>query len=255
MPTPKIPLLEYDPTPESIIDPFKAHPNVGAPENCIVCFFRKEIDRLREADNLTEIAKMTSEAGKNCLYKFLFKGNEIAIFQPGVGAALCGGNLEIAIASGCKRFIVIGSAGVLDSTIAAGTIMVPTSAVRDEGTSYHYLPPSREVQPHSKAVKRLTDTLDKLSLPYQTCKTWTTDGFYRETWKKTQARRKEGCLTVEMEASAFFAIAKFRGVELAQLLYGGDDVSGEEWDTRSWTRLDDVRYGMFEVARDACLID
>ena len=73
-------------------------------------------------------------------------------------------------------------------------------------------------------------------MPYVQGKTWTTDGFYRETPAKVPLRRAEGCLTVEMEAAAFFAVAQFRGVQFGQMLYGGDDVSGAEWDHRDWIK-------------------
>ena len=84
-------------------------------------------------------------------------------------------------------------------------------------------------------------------------KTWTTDAFYRETPEKIALRRSEACLTVEMEASALFAVAQFRGVVLAQMLYGGDDVSGSEWDSRRWGTRASVREKVFRLAVEACL--
>ncbi len=65
-------------------------------------------------------------------------------------------------------------------------------------------------------------------------------------------RKAEGCLTVEMEAAAFFAVAQFRGVQFGQLLYGGDDLCGE-WDARDWT-THTVREKLFWLAADACLM-
>ena len=84
-------------------------------------------------------------------------------------------------------------------------------------------------------------------------KTWTTDAFYRETSAKVRLRKEEGCLTVEMEAAAFFAVACFRGVDFAQLLYGGDDVSGETWDSRDWVNRHSARESLFWLAAEACL--
>ena len=75
----------------------------------------------------------------------------VALFHPGVGAPLAAGLLEEVIASGCKKFIACGGAGVLDREIAVGHLIVPTAAIRDEGTSYHYLPPGREVSPSPEA--------------------------------------------------------------------------------------------------------
>jgi len=253
MPNKNPPILQFDPSTDAIIDPAKVHPFCNAPPNCIVCFFGREFELLREVDNLTPIGDMSGEGGLKNLYKFESNNKEIAIFHPGVGAALAGGNLEVAIGYGCRNFIAIGSAGVLNGSIELGSLLVPTSAVRDEGTSYHYLPPSQEARANLNAVDSLTKVLDNRSLSYQKCKTWTTDGPYRETFEKINRRRNEGCLTVEMEAAAFFAVAEFREVQLAQLLYAGDDVSGKEWKNRKWTSAHDVRHEMFEIAVDYCM--
>ena len=65
-------------------------------------------------------------------------------------------------------------------------------------------------------------------------------------------RKSEGCVTVEMEAAAFFAVAKFRNVKLGQILYGGDDLSGAEWDKRSWTSRNQIRYNLVEISLRIC---
>jgi len=161
--------------------------------------------------------------------------------------------LEEVIARGGRKFIACGGAGVLDGGIICGRVVIPTSAVRDEGTSYHYLPPGREVAASPEGVAALERTLEAHNVDYLIGKTWTTDGIYRETRAKVERRRREGCLTVEMEAAAFFAVAQFRGVLFAQLLYGGDDVSGEHWDSRQWDKQSSVREKLFWLAAEACL--
>jgi Uridine phosphorylase len=130
--------------------------------------------------------------------------------------------------------VVAGGAGALVPDLTLGHVVVPTAAVRDEGTSFHYAPPSRLIAPTDDAVAAITATLDRRAIPHRAGLTWTTDAFYRETHAKVAARAAEGCLTVEMEASALFAVARFRGVSLAQMLYAGDDLSGEAWDPRGW---------------------
>ena len=131
--------------------------------------------------------------------------------------------------------------------------MVVSSAVRDEGTSYHYLPASREVELDPRARQVLQDVLDERGAPYVVGKTWTTDAPYRETPRKIAMRRDEGCLTVEMEASALAAVAAFRGVPLAQVVYCGDDLAGEAWDHRSWKTVSDVRQDLVDLAATAAL--
>jgi uridine phosphorylase len=162
--------------------------------------------------------------------------------------------LEELIALGCTTFVACGGAGVLDREIAVGHLVVPTAAIRDEGTSYHYLPPGREVEPDAAALAAIERTLSRHNVAYHRAKTWTTDGLYRETPAKVQRRRAEGCATVEMEAAALFAVAQFRDVPLAQILYGGDDVSGlGDWDHRAWDRQGDLREALCWLAAEAVL--
>jgi uridine phosphorylase len=87
---------------------------------------------------------------------------------------------------------------------------------------------------------------------YIVSKRWTTDACYREAPAKIRRRKAEGCLAVEMEAAALFAMAEVRGVQRAQLLYGGDDVSGGTWDSRHWT-AHAGREQLFGLAAEACL--
>ncbi|MFN7035493.1 MAG: purine-nucleoside phosphorylase, partial [Bellilinea sp.] len=88
---------------------------------------------------------------------------------------------------------------------------------------------------------------------YSLAKTWTTDGIYRETVARRAKRLAEGCQVVEMEAAAFFAVAQFRGVTFGQLVYGGDLVVPEGWDSRHWHKRADDRERIFWLAVQACL--
>ncbi|NQU06688.1 MAG: nucleoside phosphorylase [Calditrichaeota bacterium] len=247
------PILEFDPTRKAIIEPANVLQNIDAPECCIFCFFQDVITQLKDEETLTEIFTLRSEYGPNPLYEYETNGQRIAVFHPGVSAPLAAAFMEEVIALGCRKFIAVGSCGVLDKEIAVGHLIVPTSAVRDEGVSYHYLPPAREVEPTAKGVRAIETVLKRREIPYLKGKTWTTDGFYRETPEKIKLRQEEGCLTVEMEAAAFFAVAKFRKVLFAQILYGSDDVSGSEWDTRRGFSRRDLRRGLFDLATEICL--
>ena len=142
---------------------------------------------------------------------------------------------------------------MLDGSVASGHILVPTSAVRDEGTSYHYLPAEREVALDESGVDTIVRTLEKSELKYTKCKTWTTDAFYRETPGKVTRRVSEGCLCVEMECSALAAVAEFRGARFAQLLYGGDSVDGGKYDDRRWWENASARERLFRLSLDACV--
>ena len=87
-----------------------------------------------------------------------------------------------------------------------------------------------------------------MEVPFKTGKTWTSDAIYRETPDMIEYRRNEGCITVEMESAAFFAVSHYYNIPLAQLLYAGDDVSGEDWDSRNWNTQENIRYKLLRIA-------
>src|SRR5260221_911911 len=138
------PILEFDPTPEAIIEPSKIMKPRDVPEHAVACFFQDVITQLSQEHTVTVVKHLRSEIGRHPVYELDLQGRRLAVFHPGVGAPLAAGFLEEMIAIGSRKFIVCGGSGVLRSEIAVGHVLVPTVAVRDEGTSYHYLPPGRE---------------------------------------------------------------------------------------------------------------
>jgi uridine phosphorylase len=247
------PILEYDPAREALIEPSKVIRPRDVPEHCVICFFQEVIDKVVAEHGATLLARNKWEDGPHPLYEITYQGRRLAFFQPGIGGPLAAGLLEEMIAWGCKKFIACGGCGVLEKEIAVGHLILVTSAVRDEGVSYHYLPPAREVRADESVVQALAQTMDRLGVSYRRGKTWTTDAPYRETAGKVLLRRQEGCVTVEMEAASFLAVAEFRGVPFGQVLYGGDDLSGVEWDHRSWQSRSEVRENLFWLCAEACL--
>lgn len=247
------PILEFDATPDAMIEPSKIIRARDLPEHCVICFFREVIDKVIAEHNAKVVVENAWEDGPHCIYEISYHDQRLAFFHPGVGAPIAAGLLEEAIAFGCRKFIACGGCGVLEKDIAVGHLIVVSSAIRDEGVSYHYLPPGREVIANESGVNALVKTLDQYKIPYHVGKTWTTDAPYRETANKIARRREEGCLTVEMESAAFMAVAQFRGVTFGQVLYGGDDLSGDEWDHRHWTSRREIRENLFWLCADACL--
>lgn len=248
------PILEYDSTPTAIIEPQHLIEQIDIPEHCVLCFFQDVFEGLLKEGRLRLLAQQTSEIGVHPVYELDVGGRRLAAFHPGVGAPLAAALLDEVIALGCRKFIACGGAGVLNREIGVGRLIVPSSAVRDEGTSYHYLPPSREVSASPEGVAAIEQALKADGIDYIVGKTWTTDGFYRETPEKVKLRKTEGCITVEMEAAAFFAVAQFRGVTFGQILYGGDNLDSEKWDSRHWNNQTSVREKLFWLAAEACLL-
>jgi uridine phosphorylase len=247
------PILEYDPAREALIEPSRQIRPRDVPEHCVICFFREVIEKVAAGHNARIAVPNSWEDGLHPVYEISYQDRRIAFFHPGVGAALSAGLLEEVIAFGCRKFIVCGGCGVLEKDLAVGHLIVVSAAVRDEGVSYHYLPPGREVRAHEAGVSALECALQQHGVPYLVGKSWTTDAPYRETPGKIAARRSEGCITVEMEAAALMAVAEYRGAVLGQVLYAGDDLSGAEWDQRSWHTRSDIRENLFWLAAEACL--
>ncbi len=251
--TTNYPILEFDASRKAIVEPhsrFKLEPSITG---CVLCFFQEVLIGLLENQQLRVIGELRSEIGCHPVYVMEKNGCSILVFHPGVGAPLAAGFLEELIYVGIQKFIVCGGCGVLDPAVEAGSPIILTAAVRDEGTSYHYLPPQREVTAHVRPIQALEDTLNARNLPFILAKTWTTDALYRETTSRRHRRFAEGCRVVEMEAAALMAVAQFRQVELGQIVYAGDLVIPDGWDERGWNYRSTDRTLLFEIAVEACI--
>lgn len=249
----EFPILEFDEDKKAFIRPENTIKPIDIPERCVLCFFGEAIEKLLSEYPNRIIAYFKAESLRLPIYEIEYKNEKIALIQAAVGAPLAGGQIDELTAYGCRKFICCGSCGVLQKEIAVGHLIIPTSAIRDEGTSYHYVKPSREIYADERVVQTIEETLLEQSVPYIKAKTWTTDAFYRETPSKIQHRKKEGCVTVEMEASAYMAVAQYNNVTFGQILYAGDNLGGEEWDKRGYNSRTEIREFVLSLALDICL--
>jgi uridine phosphorylase len=252
-----IPLVEFDPDRRAMIEPASgfAHKQRAKdmPAVAVACFFGDVVARIAGEHEARLVTKLSAEHGQHAVWEIEHQGTRLAFFQPGLGAPLSVGFLEEVIDGGCRTIVACGGCGALVDSLALGHVVIVGSALRDEGTSFHYAPPSRTIEADHGVVQRLESFLDDRHVPYTTGMTWTTDAFYRETPGKVARRRDEGCIAVEMEASALIAVARFRGVRFGQMLYAGDSLAGESWDHRGWVRAHDVREQLFWLAADAAV--
>lgn len=245
------PILEFDEEKNAIINPQDFLKKIEGADYCVITFFKDIYNKIKESENVKIRKIIETGSSDHPLLELEYNGNKIAVLLAGLGGPLSAGLLEELIAYGYSKFIACGSSGVLDGDITRNKIILPIAAIRDEGTSYHYLPPAREVEFDTESVAVVEKVLKKYSIDYLLGKTWTTDAFYRETEAKVQRRKDEGCLCVEMESASMCAVAKFRNVTFAQILYGGDDVSGKDWDIRN-LNCSSTREKIFWLAVEAC---
>ena len=214
--------------PDEVVSPVAGMPKIG-----VTCFSGKLMDRLITAFDAQVIAHCSGGNGKLPVYRIRYAGRELALFLSRIGAPACVVQYEELFAMGLERLVVFGTCGVLDKSIGDLSIIIPDCAVRDEGTSYHYLRPSREVPVNPKHREAFYALLKSHGYSYVTGKVWTTDAPYRETRDKVARRRAEGCVCVDMECSAIAALAAFRGKDVFQFFYAADNLDSAVWDKRS----------------------
>lgn len=202
------------------------------PEICISTFSESIIQKFSSLDNTEKIAELYTANGIVPVYKIRYKNTDIAFYLSRVGAPACVVGFEEIIAMGAKKFVLFGSCGVLNDDKVKDSIIIPVSAIRDEGTSYHYIAPSPEIEADAYSVQTLENVLVNCGYSYVKGKTWTSDAIYRETIPSIQERKQEGCLVAEMECASMLAVAKYRHIPFIQFLYGADNLSSDTWEIR-----------------------
>ncbi len=246
------PILEYDPEKNGVIRPNRSGRS-QVPNKCMITFFGEVLDDFVIKHGAKEISHYSSEMRRFPIYQATYKGVSVSLIQAVVGSASIAMMADLLIGYGVTELIACGSCGVL-TDIPAGDVIIPTSALRDEGASYHYLPPSREIAIDKGVIETIKDALDEYHMPYIEAKTWTTDAFYRETPDMITYRREEGCSVVEMECAALAAVAQFRGIRFGQLLYSGDILTDfENYDERGWYKNLTAREKLFLLSLEALI--
>ncbi|MBN1254305.1 MAG: nucleoside phosphorylase [Deltaproteobacteria bacterium] len=162
-----------------------------------------------------------------------YRGDKrVTIARAPFGAPGCVALAEELAAFGMQRALFVGYCGSLQPGMRAGDIICPTEAVREEGTSFHYLPADIPAKPHPDIQKLIVEHLRRHKVPYHEGKIWTTDAIYRETQGKVERYQKEGVLGVEMELAALFAFGMAQNVALGGMLVVTDELSTGQWHPR-----------------------
>lgn len=215
----------------------------------ILTFNGEIIQALKERGQLQEAGYLKSINGQHPWYLYQTASQTMAVMIAPIGAPMIVGQLEELAARGFKNFIILGSCGVLVDNLEADKIILPVSALRDEGTSYHYAPASDEIAYDVTLVERLEGIFDKHAIQHTRAKTWTTDAFYRETPAKVKRRLQAGAQVVDMEAAAIMAWSQFRQTKVYQFFYTADYINHEQqsWDSRREERKADA-LTFFDIA-------
>ena len=240
------PILEFDDSRTAKINPSAIEENAFDTDKLVITFFPEVIDKLIEEDRIVLDRVIDGENPVN-MYRFCDANVLITLGQ--VGCPACAGNLDLFHAMGINKVMFCGGGGVLDKNIEVGKILVVDGAIRDEGFSYHYVEPSRYIYTEAEVTAKIAGYLEEHEISYLRGLTWTIDAIFRETSDRIARRKEEGAKIVEMEQAGCIAVAQFRGFQYGALIYGGDDVSQEEWSNREWRSRKGIRYDLVMLCK------
>jgi uridine phosphorylase len=169
-------------------------------------------------------------------YREVYRGSvgeaRVTIAHPLFGASNCVALAEELTSFGMKQALFVGYCGSLQQGVRAGDIIVSTEAIREEGTSFHYLPSDISAQPHQGVQAVVLDCLRRNKIPYHQGVIWTTDAIYRETKGKVKRYQDKGVLGVEMELAALFAFGMAQKVAVGGVLVVTDELFSGKWRPR-----------------------
>jgi uridine phosphorylase len=207
------PLFEHNHTDEPVFFPRnmleaarvqKRLPPLKVPAGCLLDFDGELLDYLITS------GEARLEPAWPCfhtnLYRWPVNGTEYGIVGGTVGAPFAVLVAEELFSLGCRALVSISSAGLIAENLQPPLFLLIDKALRDEGTSCHYMPPGRFALASLPLVDAVALRLANEALPFNRGSSWTTDAPFRETAKLIAARRKEGIIAVEMEAAALLAM-------------------------------------------------
>ncbi|TET60591.1 MAG: purine phosphorylase [Promethearchaeota archaeon] len=202
-------------------------PEIGPPRGVIICYSTSLFNYIIEKHSVTKIDYIFGDH----FYILEEDNKQIGICGGfGIGAPMVAILIEELNAFGIKLFLSIGTAGSLQKKLKLGSIVICDKAIRDEGTSHHYLKPEKYSYSSKKVTKKLNEVMEKMNLDFTLGTGWTIDAPYRETYVEIEKYKKENVLTVDMEAAAIFAVAEYLNVDAGVIFTISDYLSEDEWE-------------------------
>lgn len=199
----------------------------GVPDipSAVVLGYQSELTEAvrRRADPPTEIVRSQR------LYPLTDAVGYVPVHESGVGAPVTAAITENVIAAGAEQVVMLGGCGALQTDLAPDAAVLPTSSIRDEGVSYHYLSGDEPVTPTHSLVDALDDQLSSAGFDTPRGPTWTTSAMYRETIPEIEQYRRDGVVSLCMESAAIWSVCEYRGADAATVHQIGDYLSPEEW--------------------------
>jgi uridine phosphorylase len=221
-------------------------PDLTSPQGALFCLERGMPQRMRWRVPVRKAGSMNAD-----LYETKRTKTPVAVLTNfGGGAPIVTELAEELVVMGIQKMILVTWGGTLQPDLKPGDIVVCNRAIRDDGTSHHYLPPKKYVDADPTLVEKLVTALQSRGVPPSTGTTWTTDAPYRETRAEVQQYQNEGVKVVEMESSGLFTIGQVRSVQTASVVVVMDSLATLEWKVPE--RLDDIMHSL-EVVYQASI--
>lgn len=222
----RLPLLEHEPSEASIFRPAnlmeaarvrKGLPRVTVPAGCLLDFDGELVEHLAASGQAGE------DRAWPCFHTRLFRWRagsaEYGLIGGTIGAPFAVLVAEELFALGCRALVSISSAGLVADRLKPPFFLLVERALRDEGTSCHYLPPARYAVAEPSLVAAVRSRVEGVQVAVHTGSSWTTDAPFRETEGLVAARRDEGIVSVEMEAAALLTLGQALGKPVACLAH------------------------------------
>lgn len=213
---------------KAIIEPSEISCDFGLDgvDTAVTAFSNFIFDAFCEKYDAVKVGEMSGGASYDVFCVTLGK-KRVAVYKSSIGAPAAAAAMEEIGALGIKNFVAFGICGAL-VPVPPRTFIVPDRAFRDEGTSYHYLPPSDSIE--IKNARSVARSLERSGVSTLVGGAWTTDGFYRETRTRAEQMKKNGCVAVDMECAALQAVCDFRKKNFYTFFISADSLAGDKWE-------------------------
>jgi uridine phosphorylase len=215
-------------TPEALMEAvriIRALPQAPVPRVCLLDFDGDLTDSLISAGALSPWESWACFHTK--MHALHVEGVPYGIVPRTIGGPYAVLIAEQLRASGAKVILGLTSAGRVAGSVPIPSLVVPRAAVRDEGTSYHYLPPRSPAVADARLAGSLARGVEGLGIPVLSGTVWTTDAPYRETQQQLTEYSKHGVLAVEMQAASLFAFGSARQIPVGVVAHVTNSVDGE----------------------------
>ncbi len=201
-------------------------------DRCLFVAWARPLEYAKEfLEDAVEEAKLRIPAVKGVMGRY--GDAEVCVYRIYIGAPAAAMAMELLIAAGVRKFILFGGCGAIHPSVKIYDLVVPTWGVREEGTSYHYLPPDAVPRPSRNVSRAIEEALkpvaQELGVILHAGGIWTADAIFRQTRDKVRKYSSKGVLAVDMESTALMAVAMHRGVELGVVHVVTDELYGEKW--------------------------